>query len=71
MSLLLSSLNRARLGGRAVYGLRVTVVRCYSGWLSPGAIPLSSVLASPVMGCAVQALQDSHSSPALHEVTLA
>ena len=54
-----------------MYGLRVTVVRCYSGWLSPGAIPLSSVLASPVMGCAVQALQDSHSSPALHEVTLA
>ena len=48
----------------------MTVVRYYSSWLSPGAIPLSSVLASPVMGCAVQALQDSHSSPTLHKVTL-
>ena len=49
------------LGAGGQDGLRVTVVRCYSSWLSLGAIPLSSVLASPVMGCAVQALQDSHS----------
>ena len=47
---------------------QVACIKCYSSWLTLGAIPLDSVLASPVMGLAVASLQAPHTPPDLHEV---
>ena len=63
---------------------QVSVVKCYSSWLTLGCIQLSSVQvnknvtksfiafspqASPVMGLAVSALSSPRSAPPLHEAS--
>jgi len=47
--------------------IKIVTVKCYSSWMTLGAISLDTVLASPVMGCAVAALSSPHSHPTLHE----
>ena len=49
--------------------VRITCVKCYGSWLTLGVIPLDSVLASPVMGFTVQALQSPTSTSELHEAS--
>ena len=49
--------------------VRITCVKCYGSWLTLGVIPLDTVLASPVMGFTVQALQSPTSSSELHEAS--
>lgn len=45
----------------------MTTVKCYSSWMTLGAISLDTVLASSVMGLAVGALSSPNSLPTLHE----
>jgi len=49
------------------HNIQVTVIKCYSSWLTLGVISLSQLQATGVMGVAVSALGNPSSSPFLHE----
>ena len=45
----------------------MTVIKCYSSWVTLGVISLPQLQATGVMGVAVSALGNPSSSPFLHE----